>query len=182
MPEDFGSPKFAPEDPTDGRKPLDWKTRYPVEANKKITLESIYLLVLLFSVPVLFYVTWRGIPNHLLELSPSGYRTFSRYFFGWIGGTLGGILFDLKWLYHSVARGTWNEDRRLWRYFTPHLSGALAFIFVVIFDSNLFSFRNSTDANFTQTVIAISFFVGYFSDNATAKLSDLAQRLFGSQK
>ena len=46
-------PGFAPDTPTDGREKGDWKTRFPREARRAILLESIYLGVIFFSVPVL---------------------------------------------------------------------------------------------------------------------------------
>src|SRR3546814_6990402 len=44
---------------------------------------------------------------------------FNRYSYLFFSGVLGGTLFGLKYLYKVVARGWWNEDRELWRFFSP---------------------------------------------------------------
>ena len=97
------------------------------------------------------------------------------YFFAWIGGTFGGLVFAGKWLYHTVARGYWNLDRRLWRVLTPHLSGILALFIVIIFSSDIF---NECQTYSIHKSCGIGFLVGYFSDNAIGKLSELANVFF----
>lgn len=135
---------FGQADPTDGRAELDWKTRYPdPSAQREIRLEAIYLAVLLVAVPILMLVIWIGYPKALLRISDSMYEPVRKYGLAWLGGTLGGILFDLKWLYHSVARGFWNLDRRLWRFFTPHISGGLAFAVVALVSSGGFGYSTA---------------------------------------
>lgn len=41
------------------------------------------------------------------------------YVLAGLGGLLGGLVFCGKWLYHSIAKGRWHQDRRMWR-FLPH--------------------------------------------------------------
>lgn len=105
-----------------------------------------------------------------------------KYSFSWLGGTLGGTLFAIKWLYHSVAKWKWNEDRKLWRYFTPPISGALAFIVVLLISSGVLKIFDQNAMRSPSLSLAIGFMVGYFSDSAIAKLSEVAQTLFGTLK
>jgi hypothetical protein len=172
---------FGQADPTDGRAALDWKTRYadPV-AQHEIRLEAIYVAVLLVVVPILMLIAWIGYPKALLRISDPMYEPVRKYGLAWLGGTLGGILFTLKWLYHSVARGFWNLDRRLWRFFTPHISGGLAFAVVALVASGGIRVFDSRATDSHALVVGTGFLVGYFSDSAIAKLSDIAETLFGT--
>ncbi len=172
---------FGQADPTDGRAALDWKTRYPdPSAQREIRLEAMYLAALLLAVPTLMLIVWIGYTKALLRIPDVTYGPVRKYGLAWLGGTLGGILFDLKWLYHSVARGFWNLDRRLWRLFTPHISGGLAFAVIALVASGGIRVFDSRATNSNALVVGTGFLVGYFSDSAIAKLSDLAETLFGT--
>jgi hypothetical protein len=170
-------PGFAPKDLTDGRVPGDWKSRYDAAAWRYIWREVSYLSALLLIVCFLMLLVWLRYLQWRLHLSPPAGDSFSRYTFAWLSGMLGGILFAMKWLYHSVAKQRWHVDRQLWRYLTPHISGGLSFATVAIvrsldvFDPKL----ASTSARIT----ALGFLVGFFSDNALAKLSEIAETIFG---
>src|SRR3546814_5851912 len=83
-------------------------------------------------------------------------------------GVLGGTLFGLKYLYKVVARGWWNEDRELWRFFSPLLAGGLAFAVGALADAGLFGFKvgeNQSAASF----VSWGFIAGYFADSASRK-------------
>lgn len=165
---------FAPVDPTDGRKFGDWRTKYPKEAQKTIICEAIYLGIIFFLVPSIL----------LLFIIFSDHQIFEntiirKYIFAWLGGTFGGVLFSLKWLYHSVAKNIWNEDRRLWRFFTPHISGGFSFAMVVLISSNLIDVFDPEALNRLGTIFGIGFLTGYFTDYAIGKFSDVAKTLFG---
>jgi hypothetical protein len=170
-------PGFAPEDPTDGRKPGEWRSRYEPEAWRCIRWEAAYLVLVLLAVTASMFLIWLGHPQRCLRLSEQQSTIFTRHSLGCLSGILGGVIFGLKWLYHSFAKQTWNLDRRWWRYFTPVISGGLAFAMILViesfgvFDPNLVS----TSARTT----AFGFLVGFFSDNALAKLAEVAQTLFG---
>jgi hypothetical protein len=168
---------FAPRDLTDARALGEWQSRYEGRAWKFIAVEAVYLTVLLAAVVVALINVWLGGPASWWSLSPDQNVTFTRYSYAWLGGTLGGVFFALKWLYHSVAKQLWNLDRCLWRYFTPHISGGLAFAITAIFNSILASDRGSFMSG-TKT-LAIGFLVGLFSDNALAKLAEVAETLLG---
>jgi hypothetical protein len=103
-----------------------------------------------------------------------------KYGFAWTGGSLGGVLFDLKWLYHTVARGSWHLDRRLWRIFTPHISGGLSFFVLALVASGGLRIFDSKATDSLSLVLGLAFLVGYFSDSAIAKLTEVAETLFGT--
>jgi hypothetical protein len=175
-------PGFAPDDPTDGRPPLDWQSKYPSAAQSEILKEAIYLAVLLALIPVAMLLFWMGYPNRWLKLSDATYASVVKYALAWLGGTLGGTLYDIKWLYHVVARRVWHLDRRLWRLFTPHLSGGLAFAMIAIISSGILRIFDTQASESRSLVIAVAFLVGYFSDTAVAKLSEIAETIFGASR
>ncbi|MCJ7448971.1 MAG: hypothetical protein MUO72_14900 [Bacteroidales bacterium] len=175
--ESGNSPGFAPSYPTDGRDIGNWKTRYPKEAQKTIILEAIYLGLILLLVPcfLLLFIL-------LKDQQFFNNQIIRKYSFAWLGGTFGGVLFSLKWLYHSIAKNIWNEDRRLWRLFTPHLSGGFSFAMVVLISSNLINVFNPEALNRLGTIFGIGFLTGYFSDYAIGKFTDVAKSLFGTNQ
>lgn len=176
-------PDFAPSDPTDGRNLLQWKSKYAdPEARKAIRVEASYLAVLLFSMPAAMLLLWLDLPKTWFHIPEEKYPTIARYGIAWLGGTLGGTLFDVKWLYHSVARSLWHLDRRLWRVFTPHISGGLAFAVMALVSSDLLRIFDSKAVDSLSLVAGASFLVGYFSDSAIAKLSEIAETLFGPSR
>jgi len=176
-------PGFGQADPTDGREFLEWKSKYSEPpARQGIRLEAIYLGILLVVVPLAMVVLWLEYPKYWLRLSDQSYRPVLRFGMAWLGGMLGGTLFDVKWLYHSVARQLWHLDRRLWRLFTPHISGGLAFAMIVLISSGLVRIFDSRAVNSLSSIIGISFLVGYFSDSAIAKLTEVAETLFGTSR
>lgn len=167
-------PGFAPNQPTDGREEGHWKTRYDRDANKKILIESIYLGFLL-----VIWIVLIGISFYKYSIIYKSDQTFTRLLLAWIGGSLGGTLYSIKWLYHSVAKNIWNIDRRLWRIFTPHISGALGLVFIFLLYQDSIS-NNEFIADLTKfKAVSIGFLVGYFSDNALGKLSEVANAFFG---
>jgi hypothetical protein len=115
-------------------------------------------------------------------LDASFQESVARYGLAWIGGMLGGTLFAIKWLYHVVARELWNLDRRLWRLFTPHISGGLAFAVVALVSSGMMKIFDARAMHTPSVVVGMAFLVGYFSDNAVAKLTEIADTLFGTSR
>jgi hypothetical protein len=175
-------PGFAPDDPTDGRPLLDWKSKYPPQAQRVIWVEAVYLFLLLAVVPILMLFFWVGYPNRWLKLSDDNYGSVVKYSLAWLGGVLGGTLFDIKWLYHVVARQVWHLDRRLWRLFTPHISGGLAFAMIAVISSGMLRVFDKQAPHSRALVVAVAFLVGYFSDSAVAKLSEIAETVFGASR
>lgn len=180
-------PDFYPDDPTDSRKPGDWKTRYDDEESQKaIRFERNYLFSLLFLIP--FFIVVLQVPQALptsrtwLQKEGIPYDEFLRFAYAWLGGSLGGTLFDIKWLYHTVAKNLWNLDRRLWRLFVPHVSGVLGFSLVLLMSSNLIRIFDQETLKSLRVTLAIGFVTGLFSDTAMAKLKEVAETLFGTSK
>ncbi|HET6145575.1 MAG TPA: hypothetical protein VFE02_18880 [Candidatus Acidoferrales bacterium] len=177
------TPPFGQSDPTDGREPLDWRTKYSDPSAKRgILVETVYVGGLLLFVPIAMLVLWLEYPKNWLHLNDQKYAIVLRYGFAWLSGVLGGTLYDTKWLYHSVARQTWHMDRRIWRLFTPHISGGLAFAVVALIASGLVQVFDARAVESYQKVVGVAFLVGYFSDSAIAKLSEIAETLFGTSR
>jgi hypothetical protein len=177
--------KFAPDDITDGRPVGEWRTRYPREIHYVIQWEAIYLASLGMALLALGAASWlvcRGALNGYVGLIPTVAKGLGRGLLSFAGGGLGGTLFGLKWLYHSVARGVWSLDRRLWRLFTPWISGALAVAFVALVDSDIVRLLNSAAIQQPAGVLGASFLVGYFSDTTIGKLNELVLALFGQKE
>jgi hypothetical protein len=173
---------FAPSDINDGRERYQWKSKYEPVANQQIDKEKWYLFILLYVIPGLMFLTWSDLLRLSLWFGAAKYALLARLAYAWLGGMLGGTLFDLKWLYHSVAKGMWHQDRALWRFFTPHISGALAFSVVLLISSNRLKIFDQTTFTSPTAVVAVSFLVGYFSDSAIAKLTEVAETLFGTTR
>ena len=172
---------FAPQDLTDGRRVGEYATRYPDKvAKRSIRVEAVYLAVTLAMAPLGMFLTFtRAVP---FELEPAIYDVVAHYAYSLFGGLLGGCLFSVKWLYHSVAHGTWHQDRRLWRLFTPYLSAGLAFSVVVLIESGLLAVLNPDFFRDGRSVVGLTFLIGYFSDSVVAKLAELARNLFGDSR
>lgn len=176
-------PPFSQAGPTDNRQPLDWRSKYSEpEAKRGILLEAIYVAFLLFILPVSMLVLWLGYPKNWLHLNDQTYNPVLRYGLAWLAGVLGGTLFDTKWLYHSVARQIWHLDRRLWRFFVPHISGGLAFVVIALIGSGLLRIFDYKAVESLPMIIGIGFLVGYFSDDSIRKLREVADTLFGTRR
>lgn len=176
-------PKYAPDDPLDGRKLGEWRSTYmEPDAKRGIKFEAIYLACLLLILPISLLTLWIGYPKFWLNLSDQKYEPVLKYGLAWFSGVLGGTLFGAKWLYHSVARKVWHMDRRLWRLFTPHLSGGLAFAVIALISSGIIRIFDSKSVESRALVVGVAFMVGYFSDSAIAKLAEIAETLFGASR
>jgi len=174
------SPDIDLSDPTDGHKIGDWRSKYDdPKARRGIRFEAGYLAVFLILTPLLILILWLEIPKQRLGLSDEKYGPVLKYGLAWLSGILGGTLFDMKWLYRSVARGFWHLDRRLWRLFAPHISGGLAFAVIALISSGMVRVFDRQATASSSVVVGVAFMVGYFSDSAVAKLTEIAETLFG---
>jgi hypothetical protein len=170
---------FAPSDLTDSRNQWQWESRYPRKAKIQIGIEAVYLLLLLLGIGLSLYVTWQGQLGGWLSQEPTQQKTFSLYAYAWLGGLLGGLLFAMKWLYHTVAHGWWNADRLLWRLFAPLISAALALAFLSLLYGQVLFIVDQDVIRAGPATFGTAFLVGYFSDPAVAALARRASRLFG---
>lgn len=167
---------FAPANPTDGRDLFEYKSRWSEEARKAQTREGVYL-------GALWLLGLAGIGSLLLWTSVDttpGVATSIGVVF--CGGLLGGTTFDVKWWYHSIAKGLWHLDRRAWRVAVPWVAAIVAAFAHVLFKSQLLGFLNSAAADNVYNMLAFGFLLGYFSDSAVAKLAEVAELLFGASR
>jgi hypothetical protein len=171
---------FAPSDLTDGRKENEWKSRYSDRrAIAQIVAEGAYLWVLIAAAAVALILIWLGTPRAWLGVDWARYDTFRIYSLAWVSGTLGGTLFAVKWLYHSVGKGSWNADRLAWRLFTPHLSGGFSFALLALATSGIFEILNRELLRSSPALVGTGFLLGYFSDFTVARLYIVAEHLLG---
>ena len=164
-------------DETDGRGRYEWVSRYPVRAKCEIWLETLFVACVLATALFGIYLTWSGTLTALLQCPQCSTETLRRYAYFFFSGMLGSILFGGKYLYHVVARGYWHQDRRLWRFLSPFLAASLALIVAAAIDSGMMglAFRAGSHA----ACVAMGFFSGYFADKALAKMTEIADVVFG---
>lgn len=173
-------------EPTDGRKVGDWQTRFPEGAWRSIWRELFYLLTLLaFASIALLYIGCaltadRKVAAVALPLIGGNLdREFLKWIAVSISGMLGGIAFDLKWLYHSVAKGLWNEDRLLWRIIVPFISAIVSVFLAFMIVSGIIPFLKGESFNSLYFSLGFGFLFGYFSDSVLAALKKFADGAFG---
>jgi len=164
-------------DATDGREPYDYKSKYPAEALTEIKYEGIYLLfILLFSLFMLF-ASWAEILPPVRNFTPAQVVTMKKYAYYAFAGMLGGITFGIKYFYRVVARGSWHQDRRVWRLMSPFIATVVAFITGALVESNM-AYENHHFIG-GATAVSIGFMAGYFADEAVGKMYEIATVVFG---
>jgi hypothetical protein len=165
---------------TDGRAQLDWKSKYDADALSEIYFDAKYIAFLLLLALVLIFLTWRGTAYAFLAsgCASCSAATFNKYSYFFIGGLLGGVLFAVKYLYKVVARQYWNMDRRLWRLFSPLLSGGLALVVGALIDSGVLGLTVKVASG--AAYFSYGFITGYFADRAIDKLQEVAETVFGA--
>lgn len=164
----------------DERKRFFWESRYPVEAVKRIRLEAAYVVSAFLGSLIAIWLTWRGDLFTYLGCEQCGIATLNRYAYLFFSGVMGGSLFGLKYLYKVVARGWWNIDRELWRFFSPWLAGGIAFGVGTLASAGLFGFTMSASPS-SASFVSLGFIAGYFADSASRKMQDIADTLFGTR-
>jgi hypothetical protein len=187
-PEGFGPPEITSlASLTDGRRPGDFTSKYPLSAWIQIFCELTYLLVVLGG--SILCLAWMA--RAVVLASPRGFFPDA---FGeipgntallvWtaaaLAGACGGAASALKWLYHTVAKQQWHRDRVVWRIVVPPLSAVLSVFAGLMVVSGLIPFFSRTPFTSPGTGAAFGFFVGLFSDNLLAALQKLAFRIFGT--
>lgn len=165
---------------TDNRKPGEWKSTYDSIAIWKINFEAFYLVLVYIIAVFLTIVICLDLPVHWFNLTMPSYLSIKKYAIVGLGGVFGGTLFDIKWLIHATANRKWHLDRRLWRLLVPLTSAAFSVAFAAIIISGFIKIFDPKSLHSPSTGFGFGFLVGYFSDNAIAKLSEIAQTLFGT--
>lgn len=173
------SPCTITQDDTDGRALHDWKSRYLPRARLEIRLEAFAVAAVLFAVLAMIFTLWSGLLASWLSCDFCRRPAFTRYGYFFLGGLLGGTLFGIKFLYHAVARGLWNQDRRLWRFLSPWLAGSLALIVGALTDAGFLGLTIS--AHKGSAYLSLGFISGYFGDKALAKMTEMADVIFGTR-
>ncbi|MCW3047074.1 MAG: rane protein of unknown function [Solirubrobacterales bacterium] len=140
-------------------------------------IELCYLAVLFAACPVGLFCLSTGKLDVALDITAAESRSLALYGDAWLGGLLGGCLFSMKWLYHSIARGKWHLDRRAWRFLTPLVSAGLAFGTMALFISGALPLFSERITGTLPGVTGVSFLVGYFSDDTVAALAGAATKL-----
>lgn len=171
----------------DGRSPGDFQSRYPKSAWIQISAELLYLLVILGG--SIFVLIWMaravvlgantGIYPYLFGAGPANMSLVVWAATG-LSGAVGGATFALKWLYHSVAKQSWNRDRVVWRIVVPPISAVLSVYTGLMIVSGLLPFISHASLNSPLAGSAFGFFIGYFSDHLLASLQKFALRIFGT--
>lgn len=167
---------FAPANPTDNRGLFDYESKWDERARKAQLLEGIYLGALwVLGLSGIFALS---ITTQVVS-KPSVITSFGIVF---CAGLLGGTTFDVKWWYHSIAKGLWHLDRCAWRIFVPWVAALVASFAHILFKSKLLGLLNSSVADEIYNMLAFGFLLGYFSDSAVAKLAEIAELLFGASR
>ena len=172
----------------DGRGTGEWTSRYNARAWCQIVAEFILLFLYLI---IANYFLLSAITEKPSELSREGfvYNSLFGVFVAeerakWIAlalaGFVGGAVFDLKWMYHSVAKGIWNVDRCLWRVIVPFNSAMVSLFTGFLFASGVIPFLKNESFEDFYVLLGFGFVFGYFSDNILAALQNLAKKAFGT--
>lgn len=165
---------------SDHRKEGQWESRWCDAARKEIRFDAIYVGVVFVITILALFFTWRGTTFNILayDCNMCSAAKFNQYAFFFLGGLLGGTMFGVKYLYKVVARGYWNIDRRLWRIFSPFLSGGSALAIGGLLDSGMLGL--SIKSSSMSFYFSLGFISGYFADSALAKMQEIADTVFGS--
>lgn len=166
-------PNAGTGDPTDGRKPYDWSSRYHPTARKEIRYESWYLIIIFICS---FVASCFGCDNSAIPLLSNEPLLVNKFILFASSGMLGGSVFGMKYFYRVVARGYWHQDRRIWRLMSPFMAMAVAFVIGAMIDA---SFITTTKPLSNTAIISVGFLSGYFADDAIGKMYEIANVIFG---
>lgn len=164
---------------TDNRGLWQPETKYLSRHVGQQRREAVYILaVLILALLALIAVSVGCVERLLMLVGLDSASTVVARRFGWLcaGGLLGGTVYSAKWLYHSIAKGIWHEDRMVWRYLTPWISlGTTVGVGALVFAG----FFKGVDSSSGATCTGVGFLIGYLSDRFLAKMKDIAQVMFG---
>ena len=168
---------------SDGRKPWDWKSRYPQDAQHQVKWEAIILGIAL-AVTLMLAGVFLGLDAQHTSIDVHGlsiqiqFQLLATFFTGCVGG----VTFSIKWLVHAVAKGRWHQDRQYWRFMVPMMGGVYACVVLALWDIGLVPSQSQQGTETIHSVAPIAFLVGYFSDGVSGLLSNIANAVFGTVK
>ena len=175
---------LTPVEDNDGRALFESKSRYTDERRKEQKGEGIYIGVLLGVDLAALVAIAVGTLTYIIP--PSYLLPVQNYALAGLGGLLGGLVFGGKWLYHSIAKGLWHQDRRMWRFLSPWMSvGTTVGVWSLI---NIGFFPALSEPSVSGGVAALAkpigagFVIGYLADRFLAKMKELTEVLFGSSE
>lgn len=175
--------EFAPAEPTDGREVGEWQSRYAdKQARRRIRAEAFYVTASLIGYPILMLLVALQFQRETLGITIEDWNNLSPFVLAFLGGALGGTLFSTKWLYHTVARGTWHVDRWLWRVFTPMLSAGAAEAIILLSAGRIIPLFGADLVRTNAGALGVAILVGYFSDRTFSRLERLAEQHLGSTR
>lgn len=174
-------------DYTDNRQPWDWPSKYPPQARKCINTEAgilasaLVVLVILTGIALCFsgILSNVSVPISSATNSPA-MSVDARIIAVFLCGSLGGTTFSIKWLIHSVAKGSWHQDRTYWRFFVPLIGGVYACVVLTLFDSGIVGGHAPDPNRGMASTAALAFLIGYFSDGVSGLLTNIANAVFGT--
>lgn len=115
-------------------------------------------------------------------VSADRWNDFSPFAYAWAGGLLGGSLFSAKWLVHTVARGTWNQDRFAWRLATPFLGAGAALAVIALSLSRIVPILDDRLVRDGGGAVGVAIVVGFVADKTMSRLEGFAKRYLGDKK
>jgi hypothetical protein len=161
-----------------GNQNSRWKLA-SIFAAKPLSSPLLLILICLTSIALVFsgspcLVAFPTLgPNVSANIDP---RMIVLFFCGAVGGTT----FSIKWLIHSVAKGNWHLDRRLWRLFVPLVGGVYACAVLTLLDSGMILGRAGDVTRGIASAASMAFLIGYFSDGVSGLLTNIANAVFGT--
>ena len=172
----------------DGRKLGEWQSKYPRAAWIQILAELILIFFYLLTASFFLICPLIDWGEDKVRDGFQYVPVFSTYipeqYTKWVAlalaGFIGGTVFDLKWLYHSVANAKWHVDRCLWRIIVPFNSAMVSLFTGLLFASEIIPFLNGESFDNVIALLGFGFVFGYFSDNILAALQNLAKKIFGT--
>lgn len=167
-------------DYTDGKSAGDWTSRFPEQARKHMNFEA-KLLIAMLLVGLLGAGVCLGLAGQLVNIDLGFAKLWIsfRLLAIFCTGCVGGVTFSMKWLIHSVAKGTWHIDRQFWRLMVPMIGGVYACVVMTLFGAGLFVAPPTEQSTLMTTTAALAFLVGYFSDGVSGLLSNVANAVSG---
>lgn len=170
----------------DNRDLFQPETRYKPEHLRVQFWECIYVMALLLVSLTVLALAGLGVLNNFLianDIAETTVRSAHKYQLFFAGGLLGGTVYGAKWLYHAIAKGLWNIDRRPWRFMSPWIAVGTTIGICLLVDAG---FLKSATAPIAPTTAAgfagLGFLVGYLADSFLAKMKEVTRVVFGESE